>query len=624
MRYENYKSDIKLEVTLKLGGVAIAVPSHDFEVRFTSGDNGKAYVCSYLNGVWNKCAPIENGSKLECYLDNHGLGPGRLKALFVDHAPDGSMPDGDKVTAVPSKLDIELITGAGDDATSVAAEVVVDIYSAVADARAIADELESKLASGYFKGDPGDPGAPGTPGQDGVSVTSVVQTTTSTTSEGENVITVTLSNGNSSTFVVKNGAKGDPGVTPDISGKQDTLVSGTNIKTINNGSILGSGDIALATASQLSTYCPIIEDTRSSVATSITGVAPFASLEDGQRIILHLNLNAGTGNSTLNLTLSDGTTTGAKTIKVRLNTSFAIIGNGYPCMQNDYLPLVYNAYEDSWLMLGVEKNTTYAQMPQSRLDEGTATGAYTISPKLLRDNFYLKNEVNNICPIIEDTRSSAVAAITGNAPFATLVDGQRIILKLAYAKGAMLYTLNLTLSNGATTGAIDVYFSRNAGLDRSSTTSIAAGSYVELIYDNTNTRWVSVGQVDTNTTYPTMSQAEVDAGTGAAARVISPKLLCDNFSKVTTLVEVQTTGDVTQALESGKFYRFGTLDSLTITLTAAAAGLAQYGGKFTASASWSALALPVTVDEASGNDTVASGKTYEFNILDNVIAIKEV
>lgn len=32
---------------------------------------------------------------------------------------------------------------------------------------------------------------------------------------------------------------------PDISGKQDTLVSGTNIKTINNNSILGSGNVSI-------------------------------------------------------------------------------------------------------------------------------------------------------------------------------------------------------------------------------------------------------------------------------------------------------------------------------------------------------------------------------------------
>lgn len=35
------------------------------------------------------------------------------------------------------------------------------------------------------------------------------------------------------------------GVIPDVSGKQDTLVSGTNIKTINQNSLLGSGDITI-------------------------------------------------------------------------------------------------------------------------------------------------------------------------------------------------------------------------------------------------------------------------------------------------------------------------------------------------------------------------------------------
>lgn len=38
------------------------------------------------------------------------------------------------------------------------------------------------------------------------------------------------------------------GVIPDISGKQDTLVSGSNIKTINGSSILGSGDIQVQTS----------------------------------------------------------------------------------------------------------------------------------------------------------------------------------------------------------------------------------------------------------------------------------------------------------------------------------------------------------------------------------------
>ena len=60
------------------------------------------------------------------------------------------------------------------------------------------------------QGEQGTPGAPGAAGADGVSVSSIVQTTTSTTSGGINIITVTLSNGATSTFEIRNGAKGDP------------------------------------------------------------------------------------------------------------------------------------------------------------------------------------------------------------------------------------------------------------------------------------------------------------------------------------------------------------------------------------------------------------------------------
>ena len=94
---------------------------------------------------------------------------------------------------------------------------------------------------------------------------------------------------------------------------------------------------------------------------------------------------------------------------------------------------------------------------------------------------------------------------------------------------------------------------------------------------------------------------------------------------ITTLVDVSSTGDVSQALDPYKWYRFGTVDSLTLTLVAPAQGkLGEYGGKFTASADWSALSVPQSVDDAKGNDTIAAGKTYEFNIADNVIIVKEV
>lgn len=48
---------------------------------------------------------------------------------------------------------------------------------------------------------------------DGVGIESIVQTTTSNDDGGENVITITLTNGNKSTFKVKNGSKGSKGDT---------------------------------------------------------------------------------------------------------------------------------------------------------------------------------------------------------------------------------------------------------------------------------------------------------------------------------------------------------------------------------------------------------------------------
>lgn len=51
----------------------------------------------------------------------------------------------------------------------------------------------------------------GEKGDTGTSIAKVEQTTTSTESSGSNVITVTMSDNTSSTFTVKNGAKGDKG-----------------------------------------------------------------------------------------------------------------------------------------------------------------------------------------------------------------------------------------------------------------------------------------------------------------------------------------------------------------------------------------------------------------------------
>lgn len=102
---------------------------------------------------------------------------------------------------------------------------------------------------------------------------------------------------------------------------------------------------------------------------------------------------------------------------------------------------------------------------------------------------------------------------------------------------------------------------------------------------------------------------------------------------VTPVVNVASTGNVTQELQAGAFYKFGTVDSLTITLAAGntpldgTTPLLVYGGKFTISASSSAsslLALPASVTISPRSDSVDVGKTYEFNIADNEAIILEM
>jgi hypothetical protein len=71
----------------------------------------------------------------------------------------------------------------------------------------------------------------GDKGNDGVSISSVKQTTTSTADDGNNIITVTLSNGTASTFTVQNGSKGRDGAKGDTGEAGKTPVRGTDYWT---------------------------------------------------------------------------------------------------------------------------------------------------------------------------------------------------------------------------------------------------------------------------------------------------------------------------------------------------------------------------------------------------------
>lgn len=69
------------------------------------------------------------------------------------------------------------------------------------------------IDAGYAVGPAGATGAAGKDGKDGVGIQAVVQTTTSTEDGGTNIVTVTKTDGTTSTFTVRNGSKGSEGDT---------------------------------------------------------------------------------------------------------------------------------------------------------------------------------------------------------------------------------------------------------------------------------------------------------------------------------------------------------------------------------------------------------------------------
>lgn len=127
---------------------------------------------------------------------------------------DGAISDDKLAAAIAAYLEDHPID-AGLDEAELAAYLTENGYltdAALADA--IAKALAEAKASGQFDGEPGKTGADGSPGADGadgVGIESVVQTTTSTEDGGTNIVTVTKTDGSTSTFEVRNGSKGSDG-----------------------------------------------------------------------------------------------------------------------------------------------------------------------------------------------------------------------------------------------------------------------------------------------------------------------------------------------------------------------------------------------------------------------------
>lgn len=128
IKKENYKSDLQIDVTFKLGGQTIPVPDNDFLLVFRSSGY-RTYECKRIGDECINCR-IDDG-KVLCFLDNHKLQPGMISVEYYDYIPDVDFADGNQLKVVPTTLPIELITGPGDDAMKIDVDLAIDIISAL-------------------------------------------------------------------------------------------------------------------------------------------------------------------------------------------------------------------------------------------------------------------------------------------------------------------------------------------------------------------------------------------------------------------------------------------------------------------------------------------------------------
>ena len=142
-------------------------------------------------------------------------------------------------------------------------------------------------------------------------------------------------------------------------------------------------------------------------------------------------------------------------------------------------------------------------------------------------------------PFVVGTQTATTASWTGNAPsLKELVNGTTIRYWLPRTSASNV-TLELTLADGNTTGAIPCYYSNSTKLS----THYAAGNVIVLTYVNGVTAnsaprsgWYAQSQYNTNTTYSVISTAEMDTGTATTSRLLSAQRITYMFSKVSDMI----------------------------------------------------------------------------------------
>ncbi|MDE6339488.1 MAG: hypothetical protein K2K97_06850, partial [Muribaculaceae bacterium] len=98
-------------------GNDIGVPDYDWVAHFYTISKTVQFTASCINGIYTNC--FDDNGQLHIICNNHSLPCGSLQCEFIADIPNAIYPDGSEKIVSPQCVDIELVKGKGDCATSI-------------------------------------------------------------------------------------------------------------------------------------------------------------------------------------------------------------------------------------------------------------------------------------------------------------------------------------------------------------------------------------------------------------------------------------------------------------------------------------------------------------------------
>ena len=472
--------------------------------------------------------------------------------------------------------------------------------------------------------------------------------------------------------------------------KQSALVSGTDIKTINNQSLLGSGNL---TASDIGAITRFVVDFTLSGTTISNPNKTFSEIKaayDAGNLVLarddaeslyyllycettSCGFSCCDSSTLYDISVDSSNTwtyreTNISQLELDLSDKSQIIY--MQKVNNVWKKVTYNNVTGVWsvnntdlttgntknIYLDIDNNDLYYWNGSAfiLLDEDNVQPDWNQSDSTKAD--YIKNKpaipnsikVGSVAGKLyrSNVGGSGNFTVSGNSGCIPNLTAGTFLVSI-YAKSATQsytfrfnfgssVTYDLSTTNGEISDVRQITIPSNGTFSGSVlNSSVASGTILYVVMYDYLTPVSTVGvaavtnrysDLDGTPTIPTVNNGTLTIKNhGVTVGTFTANQSGNTTADITTeVVTVSGTGSITQALDANKFYKFGSVSALTLTLNAAGSGLAIYAGKFTASANNISITLPSGTSITDSSVDIESGNTYEFSILDGVCIIMDV